>query len=151
MVSGLHAMKWSSILAPLLHIFLLRGPLCRVCREQGAEARLELWINRQALSHASPFSHRHILCSEYLCFHSCPDSSFCTCREDIYNIIFLLSLRLLLAGLIIKSTWDRLTGENRQTYYVHIYECSVRRQEGNTNRIVDASVPSWAKKRGGLE
>lgn len=147
MVSDLHEMKWSRVLAPLPCIFLLRGPLRRVCREQGAEVRLELWINWTGPQPRFPLQHRHILCSEYLCFHSCPDSSICTFREE--NIIFLLPLRVLLTGLIIRLTWDRWIGENSQTYYVHIDGCSVRIQEGNTNRVVDAYMPSWAKKRGG--
>lgn len=56
-----------------------------------------------------------------------------------------LSFLVLLAGLIIQMTWDRLIGENNQVYYICTYRGSVRICDQRTNQTAEVYKPSWAK------
>lgn len=59
------------------------------------------------------------------------------------------SLLMLLSGLIIKLTWDRLTGAENQIYYICTYEGFVRIRDPRTNQTVKVYMQPWAKEKGG--
>lgn len=63
------------------------------------------------------------------------------------KITFLLHSQVLLVGLIIKLTWDKLRWENNQIYYACSYGGSGRTWDQRTDQAVEAYVSSLAKKK----
>lgn len=47
-----------------------------------------------------------------------------------------------------KLTWDRLTGEHDQMYYICTYRDSIRIWDPRTDRAGKVYMPSWAKEKG---